>query len=150
MRQNRQDDGRRRSICVTNNEVSEDEQEQLRKDGFRPGDPEWEQLGICDYITKPRIEAAVAGLTPTGVPIVGDYKFIDEFPMSHGFEENVEFFTLTYQSPMSVGHNRAFSSVAPLLWLRAGAEGRRIDTLPTEGWDVADAYGVLADLDEAA
>ena len=27
----------------------------LRKKGLRPGDPDWEKRGICDYITKPRI-----------------------------------------------------------------------------------------------
>jgi adenine-specific DNA-methyltransferase len=34
------------------------------------------------------------------------------------------------------------------LWLRAGSVGRRIDSLEA-GWDVADAYGVLADLDRS-
>jgi hypothetical protein len=66
----------------------------------------------------------------TGEPIKGDYKFTDEFPMADGFEENAEFFTLTYENPVAVGHNRAFERIAPLLWLRAGSEGRRIDTIP--------------------
>jgi len=150
MRLNRQDDGRRQSISITNNEVSADEQNGLRRDGLRPGDEAWESRGICDYVTKPRIKAAVTGLTASGGPIAGDYKFVDEFPISEGFEENVEFFTLTYQTPLTVSHNRAFSAVAPLLWLRAGAEGRRMDALPPEGWDVADTYGLLVDLDDAA
>src|SRR5262249_55395723 len=42
MRLNKQDGGRRRSISVTNNEVSADEQKALRARGLRPGDPEWE------------------------------------------------------------------------------------------------------------
>ncbi|MEV7396712.1 DNA methyltransferase [Aeromicrobium sp. NPDC092404] len=146
MRLNRQDGGRRRSISVTNNEVSIDEQGKLRKEGYRPGDPEWEMWGICDYITKPRIEAAVSGQTPDGEPIRGDYKFTDEFPMAEGFEENVEFFTLTYESALRVASNREFSKVAPFLWLRAGSRGRRIDEI-TSGWDVAEAYGVIANLD---
>ena len=70
--------------------------------------------------------------------------------MSDGFEENAEFFTLTYETPVSVSHNRAFDRVAPLLWMRAGSEGRRIDALPDDGWDVAENYGLLADLDAAA
>jgi adenine-specific DNA-methyltransferase len=53
MRLNRQDSGRRRTISVTNNEVGVDEQDDLVKAGRRPGDPAWEALGICDYITKP-------------------------------------------------------------------------------------------------
>lgn len=145
MRLNKQDGGRRRSISVSNNEVSADEQKTLRGEGRRPGDPEWEQWGICDYITKPRIEAAITGKTPNGVPIKGDYKFTDKFSMADGFEENVEFFTLTYEAPLRVSSNREFAKIAPLLWLRAGAEGRRIDEV-SAGWDVADTYGVLADL----
>lgn len=150
MRLNRQDGGFRHCISVTNNEVGAEEQSSLRKQGLRPGDPEWEQWGICDYITKPRIAAAISGRTPDGKPIKGDYKFNDEFPMSEGFQENAEFFTLTYETPVAVGHNRAFERIAPLLWMRAGSEGRRIGTLPTQGWDVADRYGILIDLDKAA
>ena len=116
---------------------------------MRPGDPEWEKLGICDYITKPRVEAAITGKTPDGEPIKGDYKFTDEFPMADGFEENAEFFTLTYETPVAVNYQTAFARIAPLLWLRAGSVGRRIDKLPIEGWDVADAYGLLVDLDKA-
>ncbi|WP_313355964.1 DNA methyltransferase [Microbacterium sp.] len=147
MRLNKQDDGRRRSISITNNEVGADEQKKLRAAGLRPGDPEWEKWGICDYITKPRVEAAITGKTSNGDPIKGDYKFTDEFPMADGFEENVEFFTLTYESPMRVGSHRAFARIAPLLWLHAGSRGRRIDELPN-GWDVADSYGVIDDLDQ--
>lgn len=148
MRLNRQDGGRRRSICVTNNEVSEIEAATLRARGLRPGDAEWEALGICDYVTKPRIRAAVTGQTASGRPIQGDYKAPDVFPMREGFEENVEFFTLTYEAPRAVAHNRSFERIAPLLWLRAGAEGSRIDTVAEVGWQMADTYGVLFDLDE--
>lgn len=150
MRLNKQDGGRRQCISVTNNEVSADEQLKLRKETLRPGDPEWERWGICDYITKPRIMAAITGQTPEGQPIKGDYKFTDEFPMADGFAENAEFFTLTYETPVAVSHNRAFERIAPLLWMRAGSEGSRIETLPDGGWGVADYYGLLTDLDRAA
>lgn len=146
MRLNKQDGGRRRCISVTNNEVSADEQGALSAEGLRPGDPDWEKWGVCDYITKPRIKAAITGKTPDGDPLKGDYKFTDEFPMSDGFEENVEFFTLTYESAMRVSSHREFTKIAPFLWLRAGSRGRRIDDVST-GWDVADAYGVIANLD---
>src|SRR5690606_18779542 len=117
---------------------------------LRPGDAEWEVLGICDYITKPRIAAAITGRTPDGKPIKGDYKFTDEFPMAEGFEENAEFFTLTYESPLAVNYQTAFARIAPLLWLRAGSCGRCIDKLPADGWSVVDSYGLLIDLDRAA
>ncbi|GAB3859402.1 hypothetical protein GCM10028801_20750 [Nocardioides maradonensis] len=148
MRLNKQDGGRRQCIAVTNNEVSAEEQKKLREQGLRPGDPEWEQWGICDYITKPRIKAAITGRTPSGDPIKGDYKFTDEFPMADGFEENVEFFTMTYEAPRAVQHGKSFEAIAPLLWLKAGARGRRID-VPTTTYDLADTYGVLFDVDAA-
>ncbi len=147
MRLNRQDGGQRQCISVTNNEVGADEHSRLLIENLRPGDPDWEQWGICDYITKPRINAVVTGQTPNGEPIKGDYKFTDEFPMAEGFEENAEFFTLTYETPVAVSHNRAFARIAPLLWMRGGSVGRRIETLPHAGWEVADSYGLLTELD---
>ena len=149
MRLNRQDGGNRQCISATNNEVGADEQKRLRLKALRPGDSEWEQWGICDYITKPRVQAVITGQTPEGNPIKGDYKFADAFPMDEGFSENAEFFTLTYETPVAVSYNVAFAHIAPLLWLRAGSCGRRIDKLPTNGWEVADTYGLLVELDKA-
>lgn len=146
MRLNKQDDGRRQCISVTNNEVSSEEQSRLRKQELRPGDAEWEEHGICEAVTKPRIRSAITGLTPDGDPIKGDYKFVDEFPMADGFKENAAFFTLTYESPWRVSTDRAFAAIAPMLWLRAGARGHNIDDL-SKGWAVAEAYGIIKDLD---
>jgi adenine-specific DNA-methyltransferase len=149
MRLNHQDGGNRQSISVTNNEVAATELNALYAQELRPGDPEWEKHGICDYITKPRIAAAITGKTPNGELIEGDYKFTDEFPMSEGFEENAEFFTLTYEAKSAVNHNLAYARIAPLLWMRAGASGSRIDKLPAEGWAIADTYGLLTEVDVA-
>lgn len=71
---------------------------------------------------------------------------MDEFPIADGLEENVEFFTMTYEAPRTVAHNRAFEAIAALLWLKAGAQGRRIGKA-SDTYDVADTYGVLFDLD---
>lgn len=150
MRLNREDGGSRQCISVTNNEVSADEQTRLRRQGLRPGDPDWESVGICDYITKPRLTAAITGQKPDGKPITGEYKFNDEYAMSEGFEENAAFFTLTYEGPLSVAHHRAFARIAPMLWLRAGARGPIIAEVGDKGWDLTECYGVLDDLDAAA
>jgi len=150
MRLNRHDGGRRRCIAVTNNEVAAIEQEALRKTGLRPADPAWDERGINEYITKPRIAAAITGKTPEGDPIKGNYKFIDEFPIADGFEENAEFFTLTYETPIAISHQMAFARIAPLLWMRAGSRGKRIDKVPAAGWEVVDSYGLLTELDQAA
>lgn len=149
MRLNKQDGGRRQCISVTNNEVSSDEQVKLRKAHLRPGDSDWERLGICEYVTKPRIRAAITGATPSDEPIQIDYKFVDQFSMSEGFDENAAFFTLTYESPWRVNTDRAFAAIAPMLWLRAGAVGRRLDSI-SDGWEVADSYGIINDLDQSS
>lgn len=146
MRLNRQDGGTRRSILITNNEVGSDTLSSLREKWLRPGDSGWESAGICENVTKPRIFAAITGQTPEGQPIKGDYRFVDEFPMADGFEENAEFFTLTYEAPLTVSAGHAFARIAPLLWLRAGSRGRRIESLDA-GWDVAEAYGVIERLE---
>ncbi len=151
MRLNRHDGGRRQSIMVTNNEVSVDEAKSLRAKGLRPGDPEWEALGIFEHITRPRVTAAITGRTPDGEPIKGDYKFTDEFPMAEGFEENAAFMELRYLDADDVDLGLAYDDLAPLLWLRAGATGpiaRRTDDagnpLPY-AW--TDRYGILFDED---
>ena len=149
MRLNRQDGGKRQCISVTNNEVAANEQDALLGKSLRPGDADWEKHGICDYITKPRVAAAITGKTPSGDPVKGDYKFTDEFPMANGFEENAEFFTLTYEAKNAVNHNLAYARIAPLLWLRAGARGRRIEKLPADGWAIAHTYGLLTEMDQA-
>lgn len=144
MRLNHQDGGHRCSISITNNEVSEDETKKLIKRGLRQGDPDWEALGICRYITKPRVTAAITGKTPEGDPIKGDYKFTDEFPMADGLEENAVFFDLTYEDPDAVELGVAFEEIAPLLWLRAGSRGSIIKH-EQPGFAMADAYAVLFD-----
>lgn len=144
---NRSDGGSRRTISVTNNEVSDAENQRLRSDGLRPSDAGWQARGICESVTVPRIRAALTGRRADGEPVDLDYE--DETPASQGFDENAEFFTLAYETPWRVARHRAFDAVAPLLWLRAGSRGRRIDAIPERGWDVADVYGILVNLDRA-
>ncbi|MCS5723477.1 DNA methyltransferase [Herbiconiux sp. CPCC 203406] len=146
MRLNHRDGGRRVSIAVTNNEVSAGEQKGLRANGLRPGDREWERMGICELVTKPRVRAAIEGVTPGGEAVKGEYKFTDEFSMADGLEENVEFFTMTYEAPLRLRANRDFARISPLLWIRAGSRGDRVESLP-QGWAVTESYGVIADLD---
>lgn len=151
-RLNHHDDGRRQSIIVTNNEVSETTARTLRLGGYSPGDPEWEEHGIFENITRPRITAAVTGRNPDGEDVGGRYRFRDESPMSDGFEENVEFFRLTYLDAGQVEVGRSFAMLASLLWLSAGASGPIIaDDLDAKSrkrpyvW--TDQYGVLFNTD---
>ena len=123
MRLNRQDGGQRQCISVTNNEVAADEQKALTEQGLKPGHPDWEKWGICNYITFPRIKAAITGLTPEGEPIQGDYKFTDEFPIADGFPANLDYFKLDFLQPADVAMGRQFAAILPVLWMKAGAGG---------------------------
>ena len=147
MRLNKQDDGKRRSISVTNNEVSADEQAALIAKKLRPGDPDWDVLGIADHVTKPRIAAAITGHVcgdPGKPKVKGKYKFTDEFDMADGFEANASFWTLNYLDPAYVEVGLAFERIAPLLWLKAGQTGAMITEVDEEaGYVIADAYAVL-------
>ena len=147
---NRADGGRRTSISITNNEVGEADGQSLRSAGHAPGDPEWEERGIFELVTRPRLSAAITGLRPDGVPVDLDYD--DETAMSAGLPENVEFVELRYLDIGDVELNLAFESVAPLLWLRAGGTGPVIDRRCDDAgalkpFDLTAAYGVLFDPD---
>lgn len=70
---NAEDGGHRRCVCVTNNEVSSDEQKAFVKRGLRPGDPDWEAHGIARYATWPRTKCSIEGVDVYGEPLKGDY-----------------------------------------------------------------------------
>lgn len=70
---NKEDGGKRRCIMVTNNEVSEDEATALKAQGYKPGDEEWERLGIARYVTWPRTQCSIKGVDVNGKAIKGDY-----------------------------------------------------------------------------
>ena len=135
---NERSHSKRSAIVVTNNEVGSKKAAALSKQGIRKGDPEWEQWGVCEYVTKPRIRTVVTG------------KREDGSQFSDGFDANARFFTLTYEPPTRVRHNRAFKEIAPMLWLRAGQAGRIIDQIPQRGWDLTDAYGVIENVAASA
>lgn len=147
-RLNRQDGGDRRSISITNNEVSAESAKALSRAGLKPGDEGWEKLGIFESVTRPRIEAAVSGQTSDGQLVKGDYRFGEEFSMSDGLAENVEFMKLTYLDSVDVELDRAFEAIAPLLWLRAGSAGPVIEACVDSAgrrkpFAMTDHYGVL-------
>jgi len=154
-RLNHQDDGKRRSVLITNNEVSAEEGERLRGEGYQPGDPEWEALGIFEHVARPRIEAAVSGRTEDGSPVAGTYavtdmEIPDQFPMADGFDENVRFLKLRYLDRNEVDRGKAFTAIAPLLWMRAGSIGQMIDDETDTFAAPADArYAILFDVAHA-
>lgn len=70
---NKEDGGHRRCIMVTNNEIGEPKEKELRPQGIRLGDEEWEKWGIARYVNWPRTKCSILGEDVNGKPIVGDY-----------------------------------------------------------------------------
>jgi adenine-specific DNA-methyltransferase len=142
---NSEDGGNRRCILVTNNEVEASRATALQKEGVCPGQPEYEKYGIFEAVTRPRIEAAVRGAFADGKPVEGSY--LNSRDYSAGFAENVEFCELSYLDRDVVSLGRAFHSLAPILWMKAGSCGPRIEqaTKPFALLDRA-RYAILFDV----
>lgn len=119
---NAEDGGKRRCICVTNNEVSVAEEKNLIQNGYKPGDTEWERLGIARYVTWPRISCSIKGEDIDGNPLNGSY-YGSEIPMASGFKANAIFFKLGFLDKTSVALGRQLSELMPILWMKAGATG---------------------------
>lgn len=120
---NAEDGGKRRCILVTNNEVSVDEAKALTKQGYHPGDEEWEKLGIARYVTWPRTVCSIEGHDVNGNPLKGNYIGSD-IPMADGFKANAAYFKLGFLDKNSVALGRQFKEMLPTLWMKAGAIGR--------------------------
>ena len=70
---NAEDGGNRKCIIVTNNEVSDKEEQELTAKGLKKGDAEWEALGIATYVTWPRVKCCIEGKDINGNYVDGDY-----------------------------------------------------------------------------
>jgi len=140
---NAEDGGERRSILVTNNEVSEKTAKELNNNGYHRGDSEFEAQGIFEQVARPRCEGVVTGRRPNGTIIPG--KHLNGRPFEEGFPENVEFYRLDYLDPDEVDLGLQFEAILPALWLAAGGVGDR--EKPGDGQDYSmpegSTYGVL-------
>ena len=119
---NVEDGGHRRCIMVTNNEVSDAEAKEMSKRGLKPGDEEWEKLGIARYVTWPRTVCSIEGHDVNGNPLKGNYIGSD-IPMADGLKANAAFFKLGFLDKNAVALGRQFKEMLPTLWMKAGAHG---------------------------
>lgn len=142
------DNGARRTVLVTNNEVDEDTHASLVARGLVPGDPEYEAHGIFEHVTKPRATAVITGVQPNGASVPGRLKWAGGRPLAQGFDENIEFFRLDYLDKDSVALGQTFDAINPCLWLMSGARGARsLPALQARGWAIAEGgtYAILTD-----
>lgn len=119
---NAEDGGHRRCILVTNNEVSDAEAREMTELGLKPGDEEWEKLGIARYVTWPRTVCSIEGHDVNENPLKGKYLGSDR-PMADGFKANATFFKLGFLDKTKVSLGRQFKEMLPTLWMKAGAHG---------------------------
>ena len=130
---NAEDDGHRRCILVTNNEVSDAEAKEMASRGLKPGDEEWENLGIARYVTWPRTVCSIEGHDVNSNPLKGNYLGSD-LPMADGFKANAAYFKLGFLDKNAVALGRQFKEMLSTLWMKVGAHG----PCPTIGEETPD------------
>jgi|CXWL01.1.fsa_nt_gi adenine-specific DNA-methyltransferase len=142
---NDEDNGQRRCILVTNNEVNEKTAKELNEKGIFVGQPEFEQYGICESITWPRSKYVINGKRDDDKELSGTY--LNGREMKEGFEENIEYFRLDFLDPHDVAIGEKFESILPILWLMAGAQGKRENDKGEKGWFIPknSHFAVLVD-----
>ena len=147
---NAEDDGKRRCILVTNNEVDVETASLLAQQGHHRGDSVFESHGIFERVTQPRCKAALLGRREDGTIPEGEY--IGGRSYADGFEENVVFFRLSYLNPDEVTLGRQYQAIVPLLWLAAGSIGQRPTPMSRQKWLLPkdSPFGVLINPDSFA
>lgn len=141
MRLNEQDGGNRKSITITNNEISLQNNRKFSLQGLQSGDPGWEKYGVYEYATKPRITAAITGKTAVSnytEDVQGYYKyndFQDEYPIGDpipkdkakqykgGMKQNIRFFYLDYLKYNDIYLGLSDNELYNMIWLEQGQKG---------------------------
>ena len=70
---NAADQGERRCLLVTNNELGGEEAADLNARGYQPGDDDWEAQGVCRAVTWPRSKYTILGRRDNGTALPGEY-----------------------------------------------------------------------------
>ncbi|MBE6799815.1 MAG: site-specific DNA-methyltransferase [Ruminococcaceae bacterium] len=148
---NAEDNGARRCIMVTNNEISGKESDSLKAKGIQPGEAEWEKHGIARYVTWPRTVCSIKGCDVYGSPLSGNYGIekttylasekpghkglykkakkqiypsLSSIKMADGFNTNAVFFKLGFLDKTKVSLGMQFKELISTLWMKAGSIGK--------------------------
>lgn len=143
---NAEDNGARRCILVTNNQVDEAKTKLLNEDGYFVGDEDFEMHGISRAVTTPRVRAALTG-NRNGTSIDGEY--IGGRKIGTGFDENAAFFDLVYEDADGIEVGERFESILPALWLASGAQSNpaKLEQAPKWFMNQDSSFAVLLDED---
>ena len=117
---NASDNGERRCILVTNNEVSDADAKEMSDKNIQLGCKEWEQRGICQSITWPRTKYSIMGKRDDGTVLSGDCissqmydKHIRRKVFQIGFTSREQLNTVTQKKQLvaMIGKNRLAQSL---------------------------------------
>jgi adenine-specific DNA-methyltransferase len=145
---NASDEGTRRCVMVTNNEVEDQLARKLHGQAIYSGDVEYDRHGIFDAACRPRCTAALTGRRPDGEPAAG--KYLDGGAYADGFAENCVFLRMKYLEPDEIELGRQFAAFVPILWLASGGLGPQPDATPANGYLLPSASPFAVLLRESA
>ena len=129
---NKSDGGLRRSILVTNNEISEADRTRLLNEGISQGDDEWEEIGIASSVTWPRCRNALNGRTEAGEALPGEY--------STGTFEEKELSRTFIQLPLGEGREMNVNARKSIIRLIPGTTMGAVKA--GDAWHLEEAAGV--------
>lgn len=143
--------GARQCVLVSNNEPGEKAAKRLQRQGYFPGDSQFEAVGVCESVMWPRTKFVLNGRRDDGTTLRGVYTPLnpDEKPLrwQDGFVENAEYFRLDFLDPNDVARGDAFKAILPILWIVAGSRGNREDSKGSTAWFIPknSPFAVLID-----
>lgn len=151
MRLNQEDDGNRKTISITHNSLSEKEEKDLKHKGLLPHDREWQNIGIGDYVTFPRIKSSILGKTAVSGyinPIKSNYNYNRKAKMSDGIEARASYYELVYYDKFLIEFDYLFEFMSPLLMMKSGQINDEIpsEELVNTGYFVTKTYAVISNL----
>jgi adenine-specific DNA-methyltransferase len=129
---NAEDNGNRRCILVTNNEVNEEVSRGLNAEGIFPGADDFEKHGIAEAVCWPRCKYATMGARDGGQKLSG--KYLNGRSWDAGFAENIEYFRLDFLNLSEIERGDAFQAILPILWMMAGCRGKREESKGSQAW----------------
>ena len=79
--------------------------------GLRPGDEEWDKLGIARYVTWPRTKCTIEGVNVDGIPVKGDYMtyLTEDRPIKRIIKQ------LSFSLPQGISSKEAKKQIVALL-----------------------------------
>lgn len=149
MRLNDEDKGKRKSISITVNSISNKEEKDFSALGYNPRDKEWENKGTAYHVTYPRLKSVITGLKSTdNTPINFEHKYNKKSNAKDGLQEKVSLYDLTCEKTNAIEYNYNYKAIAPILMIKSGQVGETTDinTIKEKGYQSTNTHIVIYDI----